>query len=248
MSKLKDLTGKKFGRLTVLERVENCISSKEKNITKWKCKCDCDNEKIIIVSSSNLTSGNTKSCGCLRKEEFSKRKKKYNTYDLSGEYGIGYTSKGEEFYFDLEDYDKIKNYCWRIDDNGYVMTDIRENGVRCVVGIHRIITDCPNDLMPDHIGGRHSKNDNRKSNLRIVTKQQNTMNVPIRKNNVSGVTGVSFNRNWNKWVAQIVFNGENHQKGFDNFEDAVNQRKEWENQYFGEYSYDNSQNEVIKNV
>ena len=37
--------------------------------------------------------------------------KKYNTYDLSGEYGIGYTSKGEEFYFDLDDYDKIKDYC-----------------------------------------------------------------------------------------------------------------------------------------
>lgn len=32
-----------------------------------------------------------------------------NTYDLSGEYGIGYTTKGEEFWFDLEDYDKIKS-------------------------------------------------------------------------------------------------------------------------------------------
>lgn len=31
----------------------------------------------------------------------------FNKYDLSGEYGIGYTSKGEEFYFDLEDYKKM---------------------------------------------------------------------------------------------------------------------------------------------
>ena len=46
--------------------------------------------------------------------------KKYNTYDLTGEYGIGYTSKDEEFYFDLEDYDKIKDYCWRITMQGYV--------------------------------------------------------------------------------------------------------------------------------
>lgn len=35
-------------------------------------------------------------------------KHKTNTYDLTGEYGIGYTSSGDEFWFDLEDYDKIK--------------------------------------------------------------------------------------------------------------------------------------------
>ena len=34
--------------------------------------------------------------------------KKYNTYDLSGEYGIGYSNSGKEFYFDLDDYDLIK--------------------------------------------------------------------------------------------------------------------------------------------
>ena len=43
----------------------------------------------------------------------SKCNKKYNKYDLSGEYGIGWTSNtNQEFYFDLEDYDKIKDYCW----------------------------------------------------------------------------------------------------------------------------------------
>ena len=47
------------------------------------------------------------------KELFSKT----NKYDLSGEYGIGYDSNGQKFYFDLEDYDKIKNYCWYEDCN-----------------------------------------------------------------------------------------------------------------------------------
>ena len=49
-----------------------------------------------------------------------KKFKKYNTYDLSGEYGIGYTSKGEEFWFDLNDYNKIKDYCWYYNSNGYL--------------------------------------------------------------------------------------------------------------------------------
>ena len=49
--------------------------------------------------------------------------KQYNNYDLSGEYGIGYLFNGEEFYFGLEDYDKIKNYCWYKDSGGYIRTN-----------------------------------------------------------------------------------------------------------------------------
>ena len=54
MPKLNDLTGQRFGRLTVLERTE----------LKWLCKCDCGNKKI--VAGGHLVSGDTKSCGCLR--------------------------------------------------------------------------------------------------------------------------------------------------------------------------------------
>lgn len=57
-----DLTGQKFGRLVVLERVEN----DKRGNSRWLCKCKCKNE--IIVSGYNLKSGHTKSCGCLRKE------------------------------------------------------------------------------------------------------------------------------------------------------------------------------------
>lgn len=59
-----DLTGRKFGILTVLE-----FDSKTKNRKiKWKCHCDCGNE--TIVTGENLRSGNTKSCGCIHKEKF----------------------------------------------------------------------------------------------------------------------------------------------------------------------------------
>lgn len=60
---LVDLTSKKFGRLTVIKRVEN---NKFKQV-QWLCKCDCGNEKIIVGSA--LKSGDIKSCGCLKKEQ-----------------------------------------------------------------------------------------------------------------------------------------------------------------------------------
>lgn len=54
----QDLTGNRYGKLTVLERVKT-----DKRGTMWKCKCDCGN--TTIVSSMNLKRGNTSSCGCL---------------------------------------------------------------------------------------------------------------------------------------------------------------------------------------
>ena len=45
-----------------------------------------------------------------------------NVYDLSGEYGIGYTLKGEPFWFDLEDYDLIKDYCWHYTQKNKIET------------------------------------------------------------------------------------------------------------------------------
>lgn len=68
MRALKDLTGQKFGRLTVIERVEN----KGKQ-TCWKCQCECGNE--VIVQGNNLKNGHTVSCGCFRREKTSESHK-----------------------------------------------------------------------------------------------------------------------------------------------------------------------------
>ena len=63
--KLENLTGKVFGRLTVLQRAESVNKR-----TKWLCSCDCGNE--IIVEAYNLKSGHTQSCGCWQREATSK--------------------------------------------------------------------------------------------------------------------------------------------------------------------------------
>lgn len=59
MSKLKDLTGKTFNRLTVLKRAENDSSGR----ARWLCKCECGNQ--TTVASYSLTGNGTKSCGCI---------------------------------------------------------------------------------------------------------------------------------------------------------------------------------------
>ena len=60
-----DLTGQRFGKLTVLER----DMSKIGGAAYWLCVCDCNPEKKISIRGSNLRAANgTKSCGCLNKE------------------------------------------------------------------------------------------------------------------------------------------------------------------------------------
>jgi len=62
MSNLIDLTGKRFGRLIVIER----SGSDKRGNSMWLCKCDCGTEKVI--RGEKLNSGQTKSCGCLMRE------------------------------------------------------------------------------------------------------------------------------------------------------------------------------------
>lgn len=64
----KDLTGKKFGRLTVIDR--DITKQKSKGVY-WNCLCECGN--IISVITKSLKEGNTQSCGCLKSELSSKR-------------------------------------------------------------------------------------------------------------------------------------------------------------------------------
>ena len=66
MGKRIDLTGQKFGRLTVLD----FYGSDKRRESIWRCRCECGN--ITNVLSSNLRKGYTKSCGCLQKEKAGK--------------------------------------------------------------------------------------------------------------------------------------------------------------------------------
>lgn len=64
--KLKDLTGHRFGMLTVVKREQNKIFPSGKSSVSYLCKCDCGKETVVL--SCNLTNGHTKSCGCLQEK------------------------------------------------------------------------------------------------------------------------------------------------------------------------------------
>lgn len=63
----KDLTGKVFGKLTVLFRVQN----DKQGCSQWLCQCECGN--LTIVKGSSLRTGHTKSCGCAQRELVSEK-------------------------------------------------------------------------------------------------------------------------------------------------------------------------------
>lgn len=239
----EDLTGQKFERLTVIKQVDDYVSPKGRHEAQWLCECNCQDKNMIIVRVSQLKSKNTKSCGCLQKDFMIYNNpsiRLLNKYDLSKEYGIGYTTKDEEFYFDLEDYNLIKDYTWYIDNDGYVKA--REFKRSKNILLHRLILSYPKGLI-DHVN--HKTNDNRKINLRKVTNSQNGMNHSIGSNNTSGVSGVHWDKHLNKWRARITVNYQRIDLGvYSKYEDAVRARKQAEDKYFGEYSYDNSMKEV----
>lgn len=62
MAKVLNIIGQKFGRLTVIKRVDNSKQGK----SRWLCKCECGVEKIIV--GGNLKNGSVQSCKCLQRE------------------------------------------------------------------------------------------------------------------------------------------------------------------------------------
>ena len=244
IGKVIDLTGHRFGRLTVLERADNYVSPLGQKKTRWVCKCDCGNETILTTTQLTRKTG-TKSCGCLRKEIASELHKKQNRYDLTGEYGIGYSNDGKVcFYFDLQDYNIIKEYYWGISSNKYIYTRLPRCDGHKVIFQHRLIMQCDDNQEVDHIN--HVTYDNRRSNLRIVTSSQNKMNTKTRKSN-TGVRGVYQTKNF-KFNVMISVNKKRLYLGtFDNLEDAIAVRKQAEDKYYGEYSFNNSNKEIINN-
>lgn len=228
----EDLTGKVFGRLTVLEQANDYVSPLGEHYAQWLCECSCPEHKRVIVVGSNLKKKNgTRSCGCINKEklkEMEHKRAKENKRDLSGDFGILWTTDtNKEVYFDLEDAEKILEHTWWEDSHGYATTCIDGKFVM----MHRFL----GYYRPDH----HNRNrlDNRKENLVPCSIQENNRNSSIRTDNTSGVIGVSWSKLKMKWKAYIHINKKLISLGsFDKKDDAIIARLKAEKKYFGEFA------------
>lgn len=233
----EDLTGKIFGRLTVLQQVEDKIEPDGTHRAQWLCECSCPEHNQVVVTGKNLKNKNhgTKSCGCLVNDTRFLVHKKYNDVELNledehGLYGIGYCSNTDsKFYFDMDDYDKIKDYCWceHILQNGYHSLESHEPNSGGILRMHWLVVG----KFYDH-EDRNPLN-NRKYNLRVASRSENGQNSSISKNNTSGIIGVHWHKSQHKWHAYITINYKRiHIGSFDNKYDAIIARLHAELKYF----------------
>lgn len=219
--------GKIYERLTV---VSSSIEKDKngKSITYCDCECSCG-KFLKHISISQLNRGKTKSCGCLMIELASKRFKKYNEYDLSGNMGIGYDTNNKEFFFDLEDYDKLKDYRWYIED-GYATCKVKNKRIK----MHNLVMGLDeNNGTVDH--ENRIRHDNRKENLRFCTKTQNVINHSIMKNSKTGIIGITLRKN--RYYGTIGINGKSISLGSsEDIDEIICKRLTAEKKYFGDFS------------
>lgn len=168
-----------------------------------------------------------------------------NKYFIDGEVVtvfIKYKKEVLETLVDIDDLEKIKNYnvTWYGNErNGNVYVVANNSfieGKAKVIKLHQLILDFPSrnkELVVDHIN--RDTLDNRKENLRIVTRVENAQNSGLPSNNKSGVKGVHFNEKDKVWVARISINGKRKSLGtHHNKEDAIKARKDAELKYWAE--------------
>jgi hypothetical protein len=165
---------------------------------------------------------------------------KYILYDYYAEIVIESETYGT-FYakIDLEDVDRCKPFVWgirRCRNKEESQKEFYYAGNGKVGFLHGYLSGKKKGYLTDH------KNldtlDNRRDNLRVVSRSQNSMNRGMQSNNMSGHIGVAWNKKTEKWASFITKDKRRKHLGYyTDINDAIEARKEAEIKYFGEYRF-----------
>lgn len=223
--------GKKYNDWIIIDDAPDRVDAAGKHHKRYLCQCKCGNK--VVKDFYKIKNGAKMCRDCYLKilpQNGIPFERKKNIYDLSGKYGIGWTNNSNQiFYFDLEDYDKIKSYCWYESRQGYIVAYGRENGKTIKMHAMLYCDGC------DH--KNRLKYDNRKSNLRQCEQHDNVKNRSVPKSNTSGFIGVSYNKNEHKWCSYLCCNNKVYHLGYYvDKADAVVARLKAEQEYFGEFA------------
>ena len=119
-----------------------------------------------------------------------------------------------KFLIDKEDLEKVLIKKWRYWKGNYYTGNYKP------ISIWRYLINPKENQVVDHINGNRA--DNRKTNLRLCTQHENSFNRTLSKQNKSGVAGVWFDKERNKWASEIKFNSKKCFLGrYKSLEDAV---------------------------
>lgn len=204
---VEDLTGRRFGRLTVIRRAET-----QNYRTRWTCRCDCGQEKT--VASRDLKSGKVKSCGCLRRDVSEKNKK-----DIAGRRFGRLTAL-----YPTQNRDRHGAVCWMCRcDCG----NLTEAAVPSLMNGSCKSCGCLKKENQEKIQSRLHRIDG--TCVEFLEKRKK------RKDNKSGFRGVYQIKN-GKYRVSIGFRGERIYLGvYESFDDAVEARLSAEKELYGEF-------------
>lgn len=227
------MTGIKIGRLTVKE----FSHIDDKHHAMWLCDCDCGNKDVLIQGNALRRNPPTQSCGCLQREysrehikeviQANVGKVKGNKYVEHDEYYVGYDINNNKYIIDKDDYELVSKYTWHINDNDYFSTLSKGKKIY----LHRLILGCDgNDgIVVDHING--NRFDCRKCNLRKGDYFINAWNAETV--NKYGAKNI---RKRCKYEVRCTYKNREYNLGtFDDINDAVNARIEFEKTHYNEY-------------
>lgn len=154
--------------------------------------------------------------------------------ELLDTYGV-LTLGTSQFLFDAEDLPLIESRSWYCDKDGYLVSCYYYAGVKRFVRFHRIVMNAKPYQCVDHIN--RNRADNRKQNLRCCEYADNDRYRGLYSTNTSGVAGVYFDSERNKWVASISYNSKRIYIGrFNEKDDAIKARLNKEIELFKEFA------------
>ena len=126
-----------------------------------------------------------------------------------------------------------------INPNGYYYVNLFKNGIGKNCRIHQLVANHflenpENKKCIDHID--NNRLNNYEKNLRYASYQENNRNAKLSTRNTSGIKGVCYYKNYNKWIAQIKINNKYINLGyFKTIEEATDARQKAATKYFGEF-------------
>ncbi len=196
-----NLVGQKFDMLTVIELTEQRNTYGR---LLYSCRCDCGGQRV--ASKSNLTRGEVKNCGCVKKQP----KKNLVGMRFGKLLVLEYSEKENR-------HNRCKIY-------------------RCLCDCGKEILVDTNSLTTGNTASCGCLTAKNMSELHIAGTTPSKLKKNARKTNTSGYTGVWFDKLREKWAAEITFRGKRYRLGrYNEKKDAIAVRKEAENKLHSEF-------------